>query len=236
MPALRLMPCRQALPRALAAAALILGACPALANSGTAGDSAGSAATQGSSSYLTPVASWDEEEARDERGDRAGLSARAAAGATEPVGRRRPGMASLSSSSPPPAPARPSAGRFTSGMPVASRVVTSGFGLRRDPLHGGLRSHAGIDLAAPEGAPVVATADGTVSAANWAGGYGLLVAVEHGGGRDTRYAHLSRLNVAVGQRVRKGDVIGFVGSTGRSTGPHLHYETRVNGQALDPRR
>jgi murein DD-endopeptidase MepM/ murein hydrolase activator NlpD len=108
--------------------------------------------------------------------------------------------------------------------------------MRRHPLLGILRAHDGVELAAPMGSPVIATADGVVSTAAWAGGYGLLVAVEHGRGRQTRYAHLSRLNVAVGQRVRHGEVIGFVGSTGRSTGPHLHYETRVNGRAINPRR
>jgi murein DD-endopeptidase MepM/ murein hydrolase activator NlpD len=120
-------------------------------------------------------------------------------------------------------------------MPVLSGAITSGFGVRRHPLLGIALPHAGVDLAARAGSPVVATADGTVSTAAWAGGYGLLVAVEHGRGRQTRYAHLSRLNVAAGQRVRQGDVIGFVGSTGRSTGPHLHYETRVNGRPINPR-
>jgi murein DD-endopeptidase MepM/ murein hydrolase activator NlpD len=126
--------------------------------------------------------------------------------------------------------------RLTSGMPVLSGTITSGFGMRRHPLLGTSLPHAGVDLAARVGSPVVATGDGTVSTAAWAGGYGLLVAVEHGRGRQTRYAHLSRLNVAAGQRVRQGDVIGFVGSTGRSTGPHLHYETRVNGRPINPRQ
>jgi murein DD-endopeptidase MepM/ murein hydrolase activator NlpD len=108
--------------------------------------------------------------------------------------------------------------------------------MRRHPLLGIPLPHAGVDLAAPAGSPVVTTADGTVSTAAWTGGYGLLVAVEHAGGWQTRYAHLSKLNVAPGQRVRQGDVIGFVGSTGRSTGPHLHYETRVNGLPINPRR
>lgn len=119
-------------------------------------------------------------------------------------------------------------------VPVRGFTMTSGFGMRLHPLLGGRRPHLGIDLAARAGAPVFATADGIVSLAGWRGGYGLSVALEHGRGTQTRYGHMSRLNVANGQRVRKGDVIGFVGSTGRSTGPHLHYETRVNGQAVNP--
>ena len=121
-----------------------------------------------------------------------------------------------------------------SGMPVAARV-SSGFGWRTHPTLGGHRAHSGVDLAAPYGSPVIATADGIVGQADWRGGYGLFVAVESGGVQ-TRYAHMSRLNVVAGQRVRRGDVIGYVGSTGRSTGPHLHYEVRVNGRAVDPLR
>ena len=122
-----------------------------------------------------------------------------------------------------------------SGMPLAARSLTSGFGMRLDPLLGGRRLHAGIDLAAPLGTPIVATSDGVVSTADWSGGYGLLVGIEHGGGLQTRYGHMSQLAVACGQAVRRGDVIGYVGSTGRSTGPHLHYEVRIHGQAIDPR-
>lgn len=129
---------------------------------------------------------------------------------------------------------RLSAAPFSGGIPLAAARLTSGFGMRRDPLLGGRRAHSGIDLGAPIGSPVIATADGVVRTANWVGGYGLLVALEHGGGTQTRYGHLSRLNVFGGQAVRKGDVIGFVGSTGRSTGPHLHYEVRVNGRAVNP--
>ena len=124
-------------------------------------------------------------------------------------------------------------GPLPSGMPVATRAVTSGFGWRVHPVLGGLRAHSGVDLAAPYGTPIVATTDGVVGAAGTRGGYGLFVAVEHGN-LETRYGHMSRLNVVAGQRVRKGDVIGYVGSTGRSTGPHLHYEVRVNGRAVDP--
>jgi murein DD-endopeptidase MepM/ murein hydrolase activator NlpD len=119
------------------------------------------------------------------------------------------------------------------GLPVSARL-TSGFGMRRHPLRGGMRAHSGVDLAAPYGSPIVATADGVIGTAGWSGGYGLLVAISHSDGIQTRYGHLSRLNVAAGQEVRRGDVIGFVGSTGASTGPHVHYEIRVNGVATDP--
>jgi murein DD-endopeptidase MepM/ murein hydrolase activator NlpD len=114
------------------------------------------------------------------------------------------------------------------------RGVTSQFGMRRHPISGQARLHAGVDIAAAHGTPILAAADGKVSAAGQHGGYGLLVALEHKGGLQTRYAHMSALGVAVGQRIRKGQVIGFVGSTGNSTGAHLHYETRINGQAVDP--
>ncbi len=129
----------------------------------------------------------------------------------------------------------------TRGMPQSAPLqggfaLTSSFGASRLSAFGGRRSHLGVDLAAPTGTPIVATLDGTVSAAEWRGGYGLYIAVEHGGGMQTRYGHLSRLNVRPGQRIHKGDVIGYVGSTGRSTGPHLHYEVRENGQALNPLR
>lgn len=119
-------------------------------------------------------------------------------------------------------------------MPVSARAMTSGFGLRLHPLLGTLRAHTGIDLAAGYGSPIIATSDGVVGSANWAGGYGLLVSLDHGSGLQTRYGHMSRLNVVAGQSVRKGDVIGYVGSTGMSTGPHLHYEIRINGQPVNP--
>ena len=112
--------------------------------------------------------------------------------------------------------------------------MTSGFGGRFHPLLGGYRQHAGVDLAAASGSPIYATSDGVVSNAGWAGGYGLLVQLNHGGGMESRYAHMSQVAVSAGQQVRKGQVIGYVGSTGRSTGPHLHYEVRVNGAAIDP--
>lgn len=125
-------------------------------------------------------------------------------------------------------------GALPYGMPVSTARLTSSFGTRVHPILGSLRQHQGIDLAAREGSAVTASSNGIVGSAGWNGGYGLYVALDHGGGVQTRYAHLSRINVLAGQAVRKGEVIGFVGSTGRSTGPHLHYEVRVNGQAINP--
>ena len=121
-----------------------------------------------------------------------------------------------------------------SRTPLEGLTMTSGYGMRTHPVLGGARAHKGIDLGAPVGTPIYATADGQVGKAAWFGGYGLYVQLEHGNALQTRYGHMSRLNVAEGQHVRKGDVIGFVGSTGRSTGPHLHYEVRVNGAAVNP--
>ena len=121
-----------------------------------------------------------------------------------------------------------------SRMPLAGAVLTSNYGMRTHPVLGGTRKHHGIDLAAPTGTPVYATADGVVSKADWFSSYGLYISLEHGASLQTRYAHLSRLAVAAGDTVRKGDLIGYVGSTGRSTGPHLHYEVRVDGVAVNP--
>lgn len=121
-----------------------------------------------------------------------------------------------------------------SRMPLMGSVLTSSFGMRTHPVLGGMRRHSGIDLAAPTGTPVYATADGVVSRADWYSSYGLYISLEHGASLQTRYAHLSRLAVAAGDTVKKGDLIGYVGSTGRSTGPHLHYEVRVDGVAVNP--
>ncbi|WP_017664519.1 M23 family metallopeptidase [Porphyrobacter sp. AAP82] len=121
-----------------------------------------------------------------------------------------------------------------SRMPLEGAALTSSFGMRTHPVLGGRRQHQGIDLAAPSGTPVYATADGVVSRADWYSSYGLYISVEHGASMQTRYAHLSRLAVAAGDSVKKGDLIGYVGSTGRSTGPHLHYEVRVEGLAVNP--
>jgi len=120
------------------------------------------------------------------------------------------------------------------GLPVAARALTSRFGMRSHPVLGGRRMHSGVDLAAPSGSPVASPAAGVVTFANWNGGYGLLVVVDHGTGVQTRFGHLSRLLVSAGQRVDRGQLLGLVGSTGRSTGPHLHYEMRQNGRAVDP--
>lgn len=121
-----------------------------------------------------------------------------------------------------------------SRMPLEGAQLTSGFGMRTHPVLGGRRAHAGIDLAAPTGTPVYATADGIVGRADWYSSYGLYISINHGASMETRYAHLSRLAVAAGDNVKKGDLIGYVGSTGRSTGPHLHYEVRVDGLAVNP--
>jgi murein DD-endopeptidase MepM/ murein hydrolase activator NlpD len=121
-----------------------------------------------------------------------------------------------------------------SRMPVDGVRLTSDFGMRIHPVLGVRRGHKGIDLAGPTGTPVRATADGVVSRADSFSTYGLYVSLEHGGDIETRYGHMSRLAVAAGQQVRKGDVIGYVGSTGRSTGPHLHYEVRIAGTAVNP--
>jgi len=119
-------------------------------------------------------------------------------------------------------------------VPVDGVKLTSDFGMRWHPVLGGRRQHKGVDLAAPIGTPIHAAADGVVGRADWFSGYGLYVAIEHGGEIETRYGHMSRLNVAAGQTVHKGDIIGYVGTTGRSTGPHLHYEVRVAGEAVNP--
>lgn len=112
--------------------------------------------------------------------------------------------------------------------------LSSPFGWRADPMGAGGRFHAGVDLPAPAGSPARATRAGTVVFAGWAGGYGNMVAIDHGGGWRTRYAHLARLLVYAGEFVAAGAVVGTIGSTGRSTGPHLHYELRLHGAALDP--
>jgi murein DD-endopeptidase MepM/ murein hydrolase activator NlpD len=121
-----------------------------------------------------------------------------------------------------------------SGMPLAGARMSSGYGMRNHPVLRRRARHKGVDLAAPTGTPVYATADGTVGRADWFSSYGLFIKIEHGGALETRYAHLSKLAVNAGEAVRKGDLIGYVGSTGRSTGPHLHYEVRVDGQAVNP--
>ena len=121
--------------------------------------------------------------------------------------------------------------------PVIGEVeFTSGFGVRSDPFLGRPAMHTGLDFRAATGDPVRATANGKVVSSGWTGGYGRMVEIDHGNGLSTRYGHLSEINVKVGDLIRIGQVIGEVGSTGRSTGPHLHYETRVDGEAVDPQK
>ena len=114
--------------------------------------------------------------------------------------------------------------------------ISSGFGNRRDPFTGETAFHPGLDISADHGAPVHAPADGVIEGAAYNGNYGNLITLDHGFGLLTRYGHLSRYAVYVGQQIRRGDVIGYVGSTGRSTSPHLHYEVFVNGQLTNPLR
>lgn len=122
-----------------------------------------------------------------------------------------------------------------SQKPVKDFRYTSGFGVRGNPFSGrGGEMHPGLDMAAPVGTPVYATADGIVGRAERAGGYGNLVQLEHGKGLETRYGHLSQILVHDGQRVHRGDLIALMGSTGRSTGSHLHYEVRIDGRAVNP--
>jgi murein DD-endopeptidase MepM/ murein hydrolase activator NlpD len=121
--------------------------------------------------------------------------------------------------------------------PLAGQLdVTSGFGPRRDPFLGTPAFHPGLDLAGAVGTHVHATADGKVLRAGWDGGYGNLVEIDNGHGIVTRFGHLSKILVKAGQRVHRGQLIGLMGSTGRSTGPHLHYEVRVNGKAVNPEK
>lgn len=131
--------------------------------------------------------------------------------------------------------ARPIVVQRGGGMiaPVAGHL-TSLFGQRFHPILGYVRMHAGVDFGAPWGAPIVAAADGLVAYAGYHGGHGNYVRLDHGGGLGTGYGHMSRIAVTAGERVRAGEVIGFVGSSGLSTGPHLHYEMYRNGQTVDP--
>jgi len=114
--------------------------------------------------------------------------------------------------------------------------ISSQFGLRRDPFRRVAAMHTGIDLKAPYASKVFATADGVVTSASWAGGYGKRVIIQHTNGVTTQYAHLKKILAKKGQHVKLGDAIGLLGNTGRSTGAHLHYETRLNGKAMNPTR
>jgi murein DD-endopeptidase MepM/ murein hydrolase activator NlpD len=122
-----------------------------------------------------------------------------------------------------------------SGWP-AKGWLTSGFGVRNDPFNGKRKMHEGLDIAARTGTPVYATADGIVSSVRTEPGYGKVVTIDHGYGYRTVYGHNSKFNVKVGQRVRRGEQISSVGNTGRSTGSHLHYEIRLNGVPVNPRK
>ena len=140
--------------------------------------------------------------------------------------------------------ARAQVDRFTQALlsvpvrkPVTGELdMTSPFGIRTDPFLGRPAMHTGIDLRGEIGEAVHATADGRITIAGRDGGYGNLVEINHGNGLATRYGHLSEIDVKVGQTVRIGEVVGKIGSTGRSTGPHLHYETRVDGEAVNPQK
>lgn len=204
---------------AAAVAASLLGTSPALANASAAADiSAPLRAAQ--AARQSALGNGDEEFRRlfsDWQGqDKPALAAAARPAVSGPLGSTRQGVS------------------IPSRTPVSGVNLSSGFGMRVHPVLGGRRAHNGVDFAAPTGTPIYATADGVVSRAEWFGGYGLYVALEHGGEIQTRYGHMSRINVQAGQQVRKGDVIGFVGSTGRSTGPHLHYEVRIAGTPVNP--
>jgi murein DD-endopeptidase MepM/ murein hydrolase activator NlpD len=123
-------------------------------------------------------------------------------------------------------------------QPVANKDlnrIASGFGYRIDPIYKTVKMHAGLDFSAPQGTPIYATADGTIMVAgNIGNGYGNHVVIDHGYGYQTLYGHMVRVKANRGQRVKRGDLIGYVGSTGKSTGPHCHYEVHKNGQKLDP--
>jgi len=130
---------------------------------------------------------------------------------------------------------RIAARRIPFALPVRrSFRITSKFGMRKHPITGKYKMHEGYDMAAPLGTPVYATADGVVSFAGWAGGYGRVIKIRHADGFETRFAHLSKIRVKKGQRVSRGDRIGDMGSSGRSTGSHVHYEVRIGGKAVNP--
>lgn len=221
MVAFSLLPKFRALTAAVAAVAAIFGANPALANASNADILAPLRAAHtsrqhnGDEEFRQLFSSW---QSMDKPAQRQALVSTALPNRTNGA---IPGFSSQPVAIP-------------SLIPVEGVKLTSDFGMRWHPVLGGRRAHKGVDLAAPAGTPIHASADGIVSRADWFSGYGLYVSLEHGGEIETRYGHMSRLNVAAGQRVRKGDIIGYVGSTGRSTGPHLHYEVRIAGEAVNP--
>ena len=124
--------------------------------------------------------------------------------------------------------------RATPSIWPAVGWLTDGFGSRKDPFHGETAFHNGLDIAADKGAPIYASASGVVQSAGWSGDYGNLVVISHEFGLTTRYAHMSKIEVKAGERVERGQVVGFIGATGRASGPHLHYEVWANGQPLNP--
>jgi murein DD-endopeptidase MepM/ murein hydrolase activator NlpD len=124
---------------------------------------------------------------------------------------------------------------FTPSIWPVQGKLESGFGGRRNPFGGrSFEFHAGQDIVSAWGAPVIAVAKGKVTFVGWQHGYGQIVAIDHGGGLTTRYGHLSHIDCSLGLEVSRGEFIGRVGSTGRSTGPHLHYEIRINDNPVDP--
>jgi murein DD-endopeptidase MepM/ murein hydrolase activator NlpD len=125
--------------------------------------------------------------------------------------------------------------RIPNTLPASLEYISSGFGVRSDPFTGDAAFHAGLDFRGPIGAPIYAAAAGSVSFAGIRSGYGNCVEVDHGNGLMTRYAHMSRIGAHIGQKVGPGDVLGAIGSTGRSTGPHLHFEVRINDRPVNPR-
>jgi murein DD-endopeptidase MepM/ murein hydrolase activator NlpD len=126
--------------------------------------------------------------------------------------------------------------RLPVGSPVPGQKTSSNFGRRSDPFLHRAAMHSGLDFRARRGHPVHATGAGKVIKAGYNGGYGRMVEISHGNGLTTRYAHMSRILVKVGQKISVGKIVGKVGSTGRSTGPHLHYEVRHQGRAQNPAR
>tara|TARA_R110000868_G_scaffold62782_7_gene189556 strand:- start:15452 stop:16636 length:1185 start_codon:yes stop_codon:yes gene_type:complete len=122
-----------------------------------------------------------------------------------------------------------------SGKPSSTGMISSSYGYRRDPFTGGSAMHSGMDFKGPLGQPILAAAGGRITHAGWKSGYGKCVEITHGNGLMTRYAHLSKIGVATGQKIEQGVQLGAMGSTGRSTGTHLHFEVRLNGRAINPR-
>jgi murein DD-endopeptidase MepM/ murein hydrolase activator NlpD len=170
------------------------------------------------------------------------VAARDGLGLAKTLTRSLPGGAEASRAPGAPPPPGPTTGPLlaprpapTFAMPAGVRQ-TGGFGPRIDPIDGTRKVHTGVDLAAPEGTPVVAVEGGVVKSAGPRGGYGNAVEIDHGGGVSTVYAHASSLAVHAGERVEEGQTIAAVGQTGRATGPHLHFELRVGGRPCDPAR